>query len=146
MSKTKIVIIQLKEIVYTAIFVGLGILLILLLIFMFLPKSKDNKVAENESQYIPGVYTSQITIGDNSLNIEVVLDENHINAVTVSNLDDTITTMYPLVVPALETIQTQLCNNVTIDEVVISDDCKYTQMLLLDGVETAIEKAKVPES
>lgn len=37
MAKTKIVVIQMKELIYTAIFAGLGILLIVLLIIMFLP-------------------------------------------------------------------------------------------------------------
>ena len=42
MAKTKIVVIQMKELIYTAIFAGLGILLIVLLIIMFLP-DKSNK-------------------------------------------------------------------------------------------------------
>lgn len=43
MSRTRIVIFQLKEIIYTAIFVGLGILLLILLFFMFWPgKGKES--------------------------------------------------------------------------------------------------------
>lgn len=140
MSKTKIVVIQKKEIVYTAIFVGLGILLILLLVVMFLPKNKDNS-ANSQAEYIPGVYTNQITLGETSLNVEVVVDENHINNVSVANLSDSITTMYPLVEPALDAISNQLSNNVALEDIVISDDYKYTQMLLLQGVEGALEKA-----
>ena len=37
MSRTRIVIFQMKEIIYTAVFVGLGILLLVLLFFMFWP-------------------------------------------------------------------------------------------------------------
>ena len=37
-SKTKIIVLHMKEIVYTVIFAVLGILLILLLILMFHPK------------------------------------------------------------------------------------------------------------
>ena len=37
-SKTKIVVLHMKEVIYTVVFVVLGILLILLLTFMFLPK------------------------------------------------------------------------------------------------------------
>ena len=37
-AKTKIVVLHMKELIYTAIFVGLGILLVVLLLFMFLPK------------------------------------------------------------------------------------------------------------
>ena len=36
-SKTKIVVLRMKEIIYTAIFVGLGILLITLFLIMFRP-------------------------------------------------------------------------------------------------------------
>ena len=36
-TKTKIVVLHMKEMIYTLVFAGLGILLILLLIFMFLP-------------------------------------------------------------------------------------------------------------
>ena len=60
-SKTKIVVLHLKEVVYTAIFAVLGILLILLLIFMFLPDDKD-KAAEETMKYTAGVYTSAASL------------------------------------------------------------------------------------
>ena len=80
-SKTKIVVLHLKEVVYTAIFAVLGILLILLLIFMFLPDDKD-KAAEETMKYTAGVYTSSIQLNDNAIDVEVVVDENHINSIT----------------------------------------------------------------
>ena len=55
MAKTKIVVIQMKELIYTAIFAGLGILLIVLLIIMFLPdKSKKRPVPQ--SRFIRPVF------------------------------------------------------------------------------------------
>lgn len=39
-SKTKIVVLHLKELIYTGIFVGLGILFIILLVIMFLPRKE----------------------------------------------------------------------------------------------------------
>ena len=36
-SRTKIVVLRMKEIIYTAIFIGLGILLVMLLFIMFRP-------------------------------------------------------------------------------------------------------------
>ena len=38
-SKTKIVVLHMKEIIYTAVFAILAIVFILLLLFMFLPKN-----------------------------------------------------------------------------------------------------------
>lgn len=41
-SKTKIVVLHLKELIYTGIFAALGILFVILLIIMFLPKRKND--------------------------------------------------------------------------------------------------------
>ena len=46
-SKTKIVVLHMKEIIYTAVFVALGIILIILLTFMFFPK-KEKEVEGEE--------------------------------------------------------------------------------------------------
>ena len=40
-SKTKIIVLRMKEIIYTALFIGFAIVLIMLFLFMFRPK-KDN--------------------------------------------------------------------------------------------------------
>lgn len=143
MSKTKIVIIQFKEIIYTAVFAGLGILLILLLIFMFLPDKKNQDSSAKESaKYTAGVWTSELTIGETSLNIEVVVDESHINSVSITNLNESVTTMYPLLQPSLEDIASQLYKTGDIDSVKLSDSSKYTQTVLLDAVKTTLEKAE----
>lgn len=66
-SKTKIIVLRMKEIIYTALFIGFAIVLIMLFLFMFRPK-KDNisgstadQTAENASsaapasaKYVPG--------------------------------------------------------------------------------------------
>jgi hypothetical protein len=141
MSKTKILVIHLKEIIYTALFAGLGILLIILLVIMFLNKKGDSTGTMNTNLYTPGKWTSTIVLNDTSLNLEIVLDADHINSVRIVNIDDTITTMFPLVEPSLESLATQLYNDVPIDEVVISDDSKYTQQLLLDAIKVTLDKA-----
>ncbi len=142
MAKTKIVVIQLKEIIYTVIFAALGILLILLLIFMF--NGKDDKDESTEtSLYKAGVWTSSIALNDTAINLEVILDENHINSVRIVNIDDTITTMFPLVEPSLEEIALQLYEDVPIDQVELSEDSRYTQTLLIEAIKVALDKAKV---
>ena len=40
-SKTKIIVLRMKKIIYTALFIGFAIVLIMLFLFMFRPK-KDN--------------------------------------------------------------------------------------------------------
>lgn len=141
MSKTKILVIHLKEIIYTALFAGLGILLIILLVIMFLNKKGDSTDTMATNLYTPGKWASTIVLNDTSLNLEIVVDSNHINSIRIVNIDDTITTMYPLVEPSLESLATQLYNDVPIEEVVVSDDSKYTEQLLLDAIKVTLEKA-----
>lgn len=143
MSKTKIFVVHLKEIIYTAIFAGLGILLILLLIIMFINKKDNSAPTMATTQYTPGVWTSSIVLNDTSLNIEVVLDEDHINSVRIVNIDEATTAMYPLINPALEDISKQLEDGVDLDSITLSEDHKYTQQLLLDAVKTTIAKATI---
>lgn len=142
MAKTKIVVIQLKEIIYTVIFAALGILLILLLIFMF--SGKDNEdVASEPKLYKAGVWTSSIPLSDTVINLEVVLDENHINSVRIVNIDETITTMFPLVSPSLDKISEQLINDVPIELLELDQDSKYTQTLLIEAIKVALDKARI---
>lgn len=144
MAKTKIVVIQMKELIYTAIFAGLGILLIVLLVIMFFPSRKEkNKVSDtaSESRYLPGVYHSQITLGDSTLNLEVVVDADQIKSVSFVNLEESVTTMYPLIKPSLDSIEEELVKGTDINDIPLSEKSKYTETLLLEGIKTALTKA-----
>ena len=67
-SKTKIVVLHTKELIYTAVFALLCILLIVLLFVMFGPGHTDKKQTSHK-QYTPGTYTSTLTL--NNTNLEV---------------------------------------------------------------------------
>ena len=141
MSKTKIVVIQLKEIIYTAIFVALGILLILLLVFMFLGKDKGATQTSTSQKYTAGVYQTSIELNDNVLNLKVVVDQDRVKSLELINLDEAITTMFPLVEPGLSKIESQLVSGTEIDSIQLSNDSKYTQTILLDAIKATLEKA-----
>ncbi len=139
-SKTKIVVLHLKEVVYTAIFAVLGILLILLLIFMFLPDDKD-KAVEETMKYTAGVYTSSIQLNDNAIDVEVAVDENHINSITLVNLDEATAAMYPLMQPALDNLTEQIYEKQSLESISYGDDNQYTSMVLLNAIQSALDKA-----
>lgn len=145
MSNTKIVVIKLKQIIYGVIFAVLGIALIILLITLFTSGGNDSTDVSNMAKYIPGKYSSEVSLNDTSLNLEVVVDANHIKSIEIVNLDDSITTMYPVVQPSIKSLADQLCNDVPISSVVISDDQKYTQTLLLETIQKALNKALVSQ-
>ena len=140
-SKTKIVVLHRKEIIYTTIFVVLGILLLLLLFFMFLPEKKEGH--SETRQYNPGIYTSTLTLNNTDLEVEVAVDASHINSIRFSNLDDTITTMFPLIQPAIENIAEQIYDTQSLENISLPQDNPYTSQVILDAVGEALKKAAV---
>ena len=143
-SKTKIVVLHLKELIYTGIFVVLGILFLLLLIIMFLPGKKTTPEATgaDEGRYTPGKYTTSLILGNSAVDVEVVVDDNNINSIRLVNLDEAVTTMYPLMEPALNDLAAQICEKQSLDEITYSDDNKYTSQVLLDAITNALSKAE----
>lgn len=140
-KSTKIVVLRGRELMYTGIFVILGVILVLLLILMFFPKSSKE---ENTAKYNPGIYTSTLTLGDSTLNVEVTVDENHIKQVNLVNIDESITTMYPLLTPTLEEINAKLSTTENLDDLGTSQN-QYTNILLIQSIKNAAKKAEIQE-
>lgn len=139
MSTTKILILKRKEVLYTGIFILMGILLLILIFCFFTGKSEETI---SNSIYEPGVYTNTVTLGENEMNISVTTGANEIYKVEITNLDESISTMYPLVEPALKDISSQLLSGVELSEVQISDDCKYTGLFLLNAIDETLKPAR----
>lgn len=139
-AKTKIIVVKAKELIYTALFICLAIILILLLIFMFAPGEKS--VSTSAGAYTPGVYTSTITLGDTALDVAVSVDENHITSVSLNNLSESVTAMYPLLEPSLESINEQLDSISSIDDLQLDSDTKYTGLILQQAIKNALQKAQ----
>lgn len=202
-----IVVFKLKELIYTGIFVVLGILLIILFINMFKSdkkkpsassgevnaanndvskresnsseltdsanatknqdtqgntdlanstnisgssetqntsdKSKSkNTASDSEATYNPGVYTSSLMLNNSSLEIEVCVDSHRINSISVKNMDEAITTMYPLMKNSVNDLSNQIINSQSLENITYTDDCKYTYMILLDAISTTLDKAR----
>lgn len=161
-AKTKIVVLHMKELIYTGIFAALGILFILLFIFMFLPDKKDaasDEVSDeasddtsdeaagaaSESIYIPGVYTTELVLAGESIDVEVIVDETNISSVRLVNLSETVTTMYPLLQPAFDSICEQLYETQSLDQITYTSDSKYTSLVLLEAIHSSLQKALIPQ-
>ncbi len=143
-AKTKIVVLQLKELIYTGIFIALAILFVVLLVIIFKPKEK-NKGKDHAMLYTPGKYTTSIMLNDNHLDVEVTVDSDSITSISLHNLDDAISVMYPLMEPALEELSSQIIEKQSLTDLSYSDDNKYTSMVLLNAITTSIEQAKIQE-
>lgn len=161
-SNTKIIVLKSKELIYTGIFIVLGILLILLLIYMFSGGSKSESASEtnqndtisssqvqNDTEdvtetittYKPGVYTSELNLGGSSLQVAVTVDKDTVSHVDISNLDDTVTAMYPLIQPSLDEINNQISIVSDMNDITYSKDNQYTTIIIMEAVKQAIEPA-----
>lgn len=140
-AKTKIIVLHMKEVIYTAVFIGLGILLCILLLFMFLP-GKEKTDSTETMKYAAGVYTSSVLFQDGSLDVQVIVDENRIREISLVNLNETIATMYPLVEPALKEVTDQIIKTQSLEHISYNADNQYTTVMLLNAVENALNKAK----
>ncbi len=145
-SKTKIVVLHLKELIYTGIFAVFGILLIIMLIIMFVPKDKktDSTPETESATYVPGIYTTSLIINDNVVDVEVTVDEKNINDIRIVNLDEAVTTMFPLIEPAFDNLANQICESQSLENITYADDNKYTSMVLMDAIKASLNKAAVP--
>ena len=65
------------------------------------------------------------------------------NSVRFSNLDETVTTMFPLIQPAIEEIAEQIYDSQSLDDISLPEDTPYTSRIILDAVREAVEKAEV---
>lgn len=145
-SKTKIVVLHMKEIIYTAIFLVLAILMITLLVIMFGPEKEKATPATADAEpdrYVAGVYSTSIELNDNSFDVQVTVDTNHINSIELVNLSKTTTAMYPLMEPALESIASQIYSSQSTENITYEEDNKYTSMLLLEAIRSALAKASI---
>ena len=106
-SKTKIVVLHLKELIYTGIFAILGILFIILLFIMFRsdketpeeqPKTPETETEDGTQTpiYQPGAYRSALYLEDETVEINLTVDETQIVSLTMTPVSDKISTLYPL--------------------------------------------------
>ena len=124
-AKTKIIVLHMKEVIYTGIFLLLAVILAIVLFFMFGPGQKKSASADAKSLYKPGIYTSSIDLNENTFDLEVTVDSDRVTSIRLVNLSESTAAMFPL----MEHIQ-------------YSEDQKYTSMILLNAIETALKKAE----
>ena len=107
-SKTRIIVLHMKEIIYTAVFLALAVVLAVVLFFMFGPGKNASHTASEKSRYKPGVYTSSITLNDNTFDVEVTVNADRIKAIRLVNLNETTKASYPLMEPVLDSLASQI--------------------------------------
>lgn len=99
-------------------------------------------VADTGNTYIPGIYTTELILGSETVNVEVIVSDHAITSVSLADPSETLTTMYPLLESTMESLNDQLCEMQDPEQVTYSAETRYTSLVLLEAVKASLEKAK----
>ena len=141
-SRTKIVVIHMRNIIFSGIIIGIIILALLITFISFSPSQNKAPSSVPTSTYTPGVYSSSVNLNDTAIDVQVTVDDDHINSVSLVNLSESVETMYPLVEPSMKELSKQIIKNQSLDGITYSKNNQYTSMVLMDAIESALNKAK----
>ena len=101
-SKTKIIVLHMKEVIYTGIFLLLLVIFGVVMLLMFGPGKSETASSDTVSKYTPGIYRTSIRLNNNSFDVEVTVDQDSIRSIHLANLSESTSAMFPLVEPVLD--------------------------------------------
>ena len=141
-ANTKIFVFKARELIYTGIFILLGVLFLLLLIFMILPSQNKEKATAPAMNYIAGIYSSSIHLAGSSLDVKVTVTDEKVSSISLSGLNEKVSSMYPLLEQAVNEINNQLMTVDSVEDLTFDSESQYTNTLLKQAMQNAIAKAK----
>lgn len=175
-SNTKIVVLHSKELIYATALIIISILIIIVALSLFAPGTTQTSNNTNTTEistenasdeimtdtdtasvnslpatsasavYMPGLYSSMVQLGNSNIELQIAVDSNHINSITLMNLDEAVSAMYPLVEPTLEELSTAIITNQSLDNIEYTSEQRYTSLLLMQAISTTLDKAKITDS
>lgn len=168
-ANTKILVLRSKEVVYALVLLIVSILILLVAVSLFVPgasKNADTPAAPvNETNtvpettapddsgslntgdlYVPGVYSSMLQLGSSNVELQVAVDKNHINSITLVNVDETVATMYPLMEPTLSGLAEEILAKQSLEDISYTEENRYTSLLLMQAIASSLDKARVSEN
>lgn len=155
-GKTKIVVLKMREVLTSLLFVAIGVVLVVFLITTFAKKNQDklDKLPEVDNPelqegnlegalYIPGTYSTEVVLGKENVTLSVTVEKDAISSVALSEKTEAVDTLYPLLEPTLADINEQLAETGSLEGVSSSTDNRYTSMVLLQAIEASVNQAKI---
>ena len=138
-SDTRIFVFRLRQLL-TFLLVLIILIAAAVFILFVIGSSKKDVQTSPASAYTAGVYT--ITLNNQSVDIQVVVDKDHIKSASIVNLDESVAAMYPLLTTSMDAISAQLAAGVSIDDIRYESSSRYTSQVLLSAIAQAIDKAR----
>ncbi len=137
MGGTKFVVVKAKELIKTAIFAVLGVIIIVGLITFFLHMGDE----ENTGMYRDGRYYGEMAVGGEITEIAVEIKDGQIADISVEETPEAVAVFYPLLETAVEEVGREVVATQSLT-VEVSPQNIHTAQLVLDAVGKCLEKAE----
>ena len=137
MGSTKFVVVKAKELVKTAVFAILGVVIIVGLITFFLHMRDD----DNSGMYWDGTYYGEMETGGETTVIAVEIENGEIAAVSAEETSEALAVFYPLLTSVVEEVGDKVVASQSLT-VEVSPENAYSAQIVLDAVAECLEKAK----
>lgn len=105
-------------------------------------RKNTSHTASEKSRYKPGVYTSSITLNENTFDVEVTVNADRIKAIRLVNLNEATKASYPLMEPVLDSLASQIYSSQSLEDIQYAGDRKYTSQVLLSAITDAVKKRR----
>ena len=137
MGSTKFVVVKARELVKTAVFAILGVIIIVGLITFFLHMGDD----ENTGMYRDGTYYGEVKTGGEITEIAVKVKDGQIAEISMDKPAEAVAVFYPLLETAVEEVGREVVATQSLT-VEVSPENAYSAQLILDAVAECLQKAE----
>ncbi len=137
MGSTKFVVVKAKELVKTAVFAVLGVIIIVGLITFFLNMGKD----EDTGLYRDGTYYGEMQVGQKRAEIAVTVEDGAIADISMEEPDEAVAAFYPLLETTAEEVGREVVatQSLTIE---VDPENAHSAQLVLNAIAQGLEQAK----
>jgi len=137
MGSTKFVVVKARELVKTAAFAILGVIIIVGLITFFLHMGDD----ENTGMYRDGTYYGEVKTGGEITEIAVKVKDGQIADISMNEPAEAVAVFYPLLETAVEEVGREVVATQSLT-VEVSPENAYSAQLILEAVAECLQKAE----
>ena len=138
MQHTKFVVVKMRELLKTAVFAVLGVIILVGLITFFLRMG----AGEETGQYRDGTYEAAVQLGTEQAVVSVEINDGKIAQVTMQKMAESVAVMYPMVESTMDEIAAQVIQNQSAQQVDVSSQQTYSAQVLLDAVAQCLAQAE----
>ena len=137
MGSTKFVVVKAKELIKTAVFAILGVIILVGLITFFLHMGDD----ENTGMYRDGTYYGEMHTGTEVTEVAVKIKNGEIASVTMEEPTEAVAVFYPLLERTAEDVAEKVVETQSL-AVEVEPESAYSAQLVLDAIASCLEQAK----